>query len=458
MHFQPLTPHMSTAAAAAPANAHDAPKSALMEAAEADARRGRWAAAAQAFAEVARADPGHARAWLGLGVAALELKRYPLALQALGRARALAPRDPYVATNLAGLLRVLGRLPEALELAEEAGLSLPDDPLVQLNRWLLEQDMGHLARAAEGYASIAQRWPRLAAAHYHLGHARLVQGRPTEAEASLRECLRLDSRQDVAHHALVGLLLERGDAAQALTLIDAHRRQHAYDGYDIALRCIALRNLGRAEEAAVVDDTRRWLRVHQLAQAPAGWADVASFNAAILDHVQTHPELGSHRGQATHNGRRIENLLDNASGPIPLLAWWILDRLREYLGGMRTRPHPLGRLIDGALELRGWAVLMHEGGYETPHIHPGGLLSAVYYPAVPEVVRRGDGDAGRLCFGEPDPLFVLDTPPASFGITPQPGMLVIFPSWQWHHTVPFSSAQPRLSLAFDLFPRAPAAG
>jgi hypothetical protein len=42
------------------------------------------------------------------------------------------------------------------------------------------------------------------------------------------------------------------------------------------------------------------------------------------------------------------------------------------------------------------------------------------------------------------------------GITPEPGLLVIFPSWHWHHTVPFSSDQPRLSLAFDLFPQAPA--
>lgn len=450
---------MATAdAAATPAQAPDAPVAVLMEAAHTAARRGQWVPAAQAFAAVTRADPRHAQAWLGLGATALELKRYPLALQAMGRARALAPRDPYVATNLAGLLRVLGRLDEALGLAVEAAANLPDDPLVQLNRWLLEQDFGRPDHAAEGYASIARRWPRLAAAHYHLGHAQLVQGRLAEAEAGLRECLRLDPRQDAAHQALVGLLLERGDAEQALARVDAHRSQHAYDGYDIALRCIALRNLGRAEEAAAIDDTRRWLRVHQLTQAPAGWTDVASFNAALLDHVQAHPELGSHRGQATHNGRRIENLLENASGPIPPLAWWILDRLREYLDGMRRRPHPLGRLIDGALELRGWAVLMHEGGYETPHIHPGGLLSAVYYPAVPEVVQRGDGDAGRLCFGEPDPLFALSTPPAPFGITPQPGMLVVFPSWQWHHTVPFSSAQPRLSLAFDLFPRATAAG
>ena len=429
-----------------------------MQLATAAAGRGRWDAAARAFAAAAQAEPGNPQAWLGLGAVAFEQKRYPLAMQAMHRARALAPRDPYTATNLAGLLRVLGRADEALALAVEAASSLPDDPLVQLNRRLLEQDLGLLDIAAEGFEAITKRWPQLPAARHHLGHARLIQGRLREAEANLRECLRLDPRHDAAYQTLVGLLLRRGDATQALALVDAHRRHRAYDGYDIALRCIALRNLGRAEEAAPLDATRPWLHVHQLGQAPAGWADVPTFNAAILQHVQAHPELGAHRGQATHNGRRIENLLENASGPIPPLAWWILDRMRAYLDWMRGRPHPLGRLIDGALELRGWAVLMHEGGYETPHIHPGGLLSAVYYPAVPEVVQRGAGDAGRLCFGTPDPLFVLDAPLAPFGIAPQPGMLVIFPSWHWHHTVPFSSTQPRLSLAFDLFPRVAAAG
>jgi Flp pilus assembly protein TadD len=36
-----------------------------------------------------------------------------LALQALDQARSLAPQDPYVTVNLAGLLRVLGRSADA---------------------------------------------------------------------------------------------------------------------------------------------------------------------------------------------------------------------------------------------------------------------------------------------------------------------------------------------------------
>jgi len=430
----------------------------LLQAATAALHTRRWADATRAFDAILALDDRHVQGWLGRGVVALEQKHYATALQAMERALQLSPGEGMVHANLAGALRALGRMEEALSHALQACAGLPDDPMVQLNRWLLEHDLVGVDAAAEGYATLARRWPQLAVMHYHLGHARLVQGRLGEAEASLHQCLRLDARNTDAYHALVALHLRRGEPAQALALIEAHRRRVAYDGYDLALRCIALRNLGRTEEAAAIDDTRGWLQVHMLHQAPPGWPGVPAYNEAILRHVQTHPELGAHRGQATHNGRRIENLLENASGPIPALAWWILERLRGYLDGMRSRPHPLGRLIDGALELRGWAVLMHEGGHETPHIHPGGLLSAVYYPAVPEVVQRGDGDAGRLCFGQPDPMFALDTPLAPFGIAPQPGMLVIFPSWQWHHTVPFSSAQPRLSLAFDPFPRATAPG
>ena len=35
---------------------------------------------------------------------------------------------------------------------------------------------------------------------------------------------------------------------------------------------------------------------------------------------------------------------------------------------------------------------------------------------------------------------------------PSPGDLVLFPSYFWHGTLPFTSAQPRLTVAFDALP------
>jgi hypothetical protein len=37
-------------------------------------------------------------------------------------------------------------------------------------------------------------------------------------------------------------------------------------------------------------------------------------------------------------------------------------------------------------------------------------------------------------------------------MTPAPGRLVLFPSYAWHGTVPFTSAAPRLTAAVDALP------
>ncbi|MHB1589075.1 MAG: putative 2OG-Fe(II) oxygenase [Metallibacterium scheffleri] len=35
---------------------------------------------------------------------------------------------------------------------------------------------------------------------------------------------------------------------------------------------------------------------------------------------------------------------------------------------------------------------------------------------------------------------------------PAPGLLLLFPSYMWHGTVPFSGTRTRLTIAFDVLP------
>jgi hypothetical protein len=83
-------------------------------------------------------------------------------------------------------------------------------------------------------------------------------------------------------------------------------------------------------------------------------------------------------------------------------------------------------------------------------VHPEGWLSSAFYVALPPEVGV-DGDAGKLVFGVPDAALGLDLAPQRI-VTPTPGRLAIFPSYAWHGTVPFRSAQPRLTAAFDALP------
>jgi hypothetical protein len=49
---------------------------------------------------------------------------------------------------------------------------------------------------------------------------------------------------------------------------------------------------------------------------------------------------------------------------------------------------------------------------------------------------------------------MLTTPTldAELSVRPELGLLVLFPSYFWHGTLPFHSEQPRLTVAFDVVP------
>ena len=99
-----------------------------------------------------------------------------------------------------------------------------------------------------------------------------------------------------------------------------------------------------------------------------------------------------------------------------------------------------------------WATVLDEGGHQTPHIHPSGWLSGVYYVAIPP----GDGgdEHGWIEFGRPPPEYAFREPPKTKALRPRAGLLVLFPSYFYHRTLPFSGTATRISIAFDVVPMA----
>ena len=78
-----------------------------------------------------------------------------------------------------------------------------------------------------------------------------------------------------------------------------------------------------------------------------------------------------------------------------------------------------------------------------------GWLSSAYYVDLPKVVSDGEDRQGWIKFGEPN-LDVGQT--AEHFEQPKPGRLVLFPSYMWHGTVPFTGPDTRLTLPFDIVP------
>lgn len=115
----------------------------------------------------------------------------------------------------------------------------------------------------------------------------------------------------------------------------------------------------------------------------------------------------------------------------------------------------VGKEVQGevGMTLFGAANVLERGGYHTYHVHTGCHLSGVYY------VSTGEPDpanpkSGTICFYEPRPGgSVLYTRYLGFAedfeVDPEPGMVLVFPSFLGHSVHPFTGGGTRITVAFN---------
>lgn len=129
----------------------------------------------------------------------------------------------------------------------------------------------------------------------------------------------------------------------------------------------------------------------------------------------------------------------------------LLELIRDYVDGLPAPDpqHPLLSAPREELLIEGsWSVRLSRQGYNVPHTHAMGWLSTAFYVALPEPGAMGAPPAGHIAFGQPPAELGLQLEPYCT-IAPTPGRLAIFPSTQWHGTVPFDDGE-RLVIAFDI--------
>ncbi len=106
-----------------------------------------------------------------------------------------------------------------------------------------------------------------------------------------------------------------------------------------------------------------------------------------------------------------------------------------------------------SVELDSWAAVVRGDGHQAWHIHPSGWISGVYYVDVPELEYQGEGKRGEIEFGihsfgsESD-----NSEGPNWRIRPEPGLLLLFPSYYAHRTWPTGVDDRRISVAFDVVP------
>lgn len=180
------------------------------------------------------------------------------------------------------------------------------------------------------------------------------------------------------------------------------------------------------------------------AEVPAGFSSLETFNGTLTEAILRHPDLTeSPAGAPLKDGRRLSDI-GLLADPFPAL---IDAAFRSAAARFPARPGGASDQAPHQARLRGWANVMSASSCEAPHIHEGGVLSGVYYVAMP------DEDAPIVLGGHDLGPEVATGPTRT--LRPRPGDLVLFPSYLFHSVPAFTAAGLRISIAVDLYSEPP---
>ncbi len=365
----------------------------------------------------------------------------------------LEPRLVEAHNSLAQLIWMrTGDVAQATAALDRALLTFANDDALWAAKAAILQGAGD-ARAA--YACLAQWASRPQAPPTLLVRAGLaaLDFDPATALTLAERALRLVPANAAARTLLVAAQLGIGDTRGALTHCDKLLANAPDDQYLIALQTTAWRLLGDERYAQLCDYPN--LVVPQQLEVPPPWPDMGSFLADLKVSLNRlhNPHGHALLFQSLRHGTETTQDLSRSTDPvIQALFSTFAAPIRHYLEQVGHGSDPLRRRNNGRWRFNGsWSVRLHTSGFHTNHVHPRGWLSSACYIELPDSMSDAQTQDGMLTFGEPG---IATTPAlsAEYSVRPSVSMLVLFPSYFWHGTVPFRSNQARLTVAFDAVP------
>jgi len=429
--------------------------------------------------------PQSAVAWHNLGATAGDLERTAESKQALERAFSMGLDRPETLQAYARTLYLMGetaaaerafrmvlqRRPDdaatARELAEllwmaTGDIRLATTPLAEAMMQGADEEaiaatliqMYEIAGRRDDLRTLFERL--LARKPDHAGflasaaRARLVDGEVDAALDLIDRSLAIDPMltsslvQSAAVRLAAGRVEEALDAAR--TARDIEPDNQAVWGWLAA----CARAAGEPEYESLFDYDA-FVRPYKL-DTPEGWDTLDSFLADLASSLRgLHRTRAEPVAQSVRGGTQTFGNLALLEHPVLRAFFQALERpIMTYIRDLGASAHPFLARNTGRYRIQSaWSVRLREQGHHSNHYHPEGWISSAFYVALPPT--PAGSREGWLQLGEPPYSTATPQPPARF-VKPEPGMLVLFPSYMWHGTAPFSANAERLTIAFDAVP------
>ncbi len=455
-------------------------------------------AAAEALADLDRAvaaSPRYFDAHYYRGGVLSSLGRHEEALQALHSADQLRPGSIEAVLATANALRDAGQFEQALS-AYWHLLELQPERLEthqELNRlaWstgyhelylrsyayarqrlgpspeLLLSEAGFRLRRNEYGAAEELLWParRLAPQNGEimglLGQALAGQKKYEEAYALYTGAIAAEPAAMQHRYLMAFALLQDGQPGEALDLLEQARGIAPLDQLVLAGQALAYRELGDSRYHELFNPAA-YIKSYDL-PPPSGFADAAAYNRALAQELDAlHTRQVEPVDQTLRGGTQTPGYLFASATPLLReLVGSVRAAVSDYIRGLPQNPaHPMSRQPGGGAEVDfagSWSCRLASRGYHSNHVHPMGWISSAYYVRLPQGMDDAQQRQGWLKFGESNLALGERDRPDRY-VEPRVGRLVLFPSFFWHGTVPFSDGGDRLSIAFDAVPNGASGG
>jgi tetratricopeptide (TPR) repeat protein len=435
-----------------------------VEHAEALIKAGQATDALQILERILAADPNLVRAHSACAAAHMQLGNREMALEHL---EVFLPNidsfpNPVRArVGIAGRFAQAGGMDQADMLLEQAMALDPEnlsivvkraDTLAGGNRW---QDALVLYRQA------LEELPDHAELLTATGVASQKAGELADATEYYEQALMHAPDQVLVYHNLVAALIELGRIGDALEVCREWLMQKPDDIDGMAFQALLLAETGRADEAATWFDFNRLVHSYMI-DVPVAYETLDEFNRALESEILAHPELETPPEDHPtwhHPALKIGSHINaGGTGAVHDLEAVMHDAVERYYANAGDADgHPFLVHKPEKYRIEPWAAVLEREGNQQPHIHMDGYLSGCYYITIPPEVSADDNGADGIVKGG----FEIGRPPEEITITadletrtikPLEGLMVLFPAYMYHGTIPFKSDQRRICIAFDVVP------
>jgi len=357
------------------------------------------------------------------------------------------------ALSLSGSIYLgLGQAQASVNCLQSVVKILPNSSQAHFNLGTAFSANDELSEAISSQRRALELKPEYPEALYNLGNVYRQTGELETAILSYRSALDLAPDYPGAATNLASSLLRLGRSEEALDASNAALKHHPGDRDALAFKAIAASEVGDPDTAASILSMDRIIMQKDF-DAPAGFLDLAEFNKSLVSHILSHPTLTREPANvATRHGQQTQNLALEPRGPIAQLQEMIIEAYDEYMSSVcKQVEHLYLRQIPNLSKIDIWGTVLDRMGHQAAHMHRNAWISGVYYAQLPDVMHSAnESRSGWIEFGRPPDEFPSTVEHEVRMFEPREGRMFMFPSFEFHRTIPFESSQQRISIAFDL--------